>query len=50
MIKIYFNPDCPELIFSIGAIMANKSTGDKKEEHLVAFISAYPWVIDCEEY
>ncbi|QQG52951.1 MAG: hypothetical protein HY931_01815 [Candidatus Falkowbacteria bacterium] len=49
MIKIYFNPNYPELIFSIGAIMANKSTSEKKEEHLVAFIATNPWEMDGEE-
>jgi hypothetical protein len=49
MIKIYFNPGCPELIFSIGAIMANKNIGKEEEEHLVAFIAVNPYEMDIEE-
>ncbi|MFA6416823.1 MAG: hypothetical protein WCW61_01375 [Patescibacteria group bacterium] len=44
MIKIYFNPSYPELIFSIAAIMRSLS-----EKHLISLIAATPWEIDCNE-
>jgi len=50
MIKIYFNPDCPELIFSIAAIMASRGTNKKSESHLVAFIATYPQQMATEEH
>lgn len=44
MIKIYFNPSYPELIFSIAAIMRSFS-----EKHLISLIAATPWEIDNNE-
>jgi hypothetical protein len=44
MIKIYFNPSNPELIFSVAAIMHSYP-----EPHLVAIIGAYPSQIDCDK-
>lgn len=44
MIKIYFNPSNPELIFSVAAVMHSY-----QEPRLVAIISAYPWQMDCDK-
>lgn len=44
MIKIYFNPSCPELIFSVAAIMHSYP-----EPRLVAIIGAHPSQMDCDK-